>query len=64
MDELSELGVKAVFKHSTAAEYTARLEAAGLPAAIAKSTCELTSMVGEGVNYLEGPGIINARDVS
>jgi hypothetical protein len=44
------------------------LEAGGFPPTIARSTSELTSMVGEGFNYLEspmaGPDIINARDVS
>lgn len=65
---LQELKIKVSFRQVTDSEYQARLEAGGFPPAIAKSTSELTSMVGEGSNYLEspmaGPGVINARDVS
>lgn len=55
--------MQATFKHLSAKEYRDKLEAMGFPAHIAESTTELTSMVGEGINYLEGDGIINGRDV-
>ncbi|KAH8688834.1 hypothetical protein BGW36DRAFT_434124 [Talaromyces proteolyticus] len=57
------LGVKAAFKQVTPIEYQQRLESIGFPPYLAQGCLELLSMLGEGVNYVTGGEIIDARTI-
>jgi hypothetical protein len=57
------LGVNAVFKHTTVAEYEERM-AKGMPPSIVKNVSEQLQLIAECGNYVEGEGIIRGRDVS
>ncbi|KAK9235847.1 hypothetical protein V1525DRAFT_420941 [Lipomyces kononenkoae] len=57
------LGVEATFKHVTPLQYRKRLEAVGFPPYLAQGAQELLSMLGEGVNYISGGDIIDAKTI-
>ncbi|KAK9366206.1 hypothetical protein V1509DRAFT_641872 [Lipomyces kononenkoae] len=57
------LGVEATFKQVTSLQYRQRLEAMGFPPYLAQGSQELLSMLGEGVNYISGGDIIDAKTI-